>query len=131
MNSTQWIQRGSVAFVYIFFGALKIFGVSPASELVQELYRITIQWLLPFDAFMIVLGVAEVVLGALILVPKLTRLACGLLFAHIAIVCLPIIVLPAYTWTSFLVPTLEGQYILKNALLFALVWTIWKDRMLQ
>ena len=32
---------------------------------------------------------------------------------------LPLILLPEITWRSFMVPTLEGQYIIKNLVLIA------------
>jgi uncharacterized membrane protein YkgB len=36
-----------------------------------------------------------------------------------AIVCSPLVLVPEYTWQSFLVPTLEGQYIIKNMVIIA------------
>ena len=34
-------------------------------------------------------------------------------------ITMPLVFLPAFTWQSFLVPTLEGQYIIKNVLIMA------------
>jgi uncharacterized membrane protein YkgB len=39
-------------------------------------------------------------------------------------VFLPLILLPNMTWTGPFVPTLEGQYIIKNVVLLALALTI-------
>jgi uncharacterized membrane protein YkgB len=36
-----------------------------------------------------------------------------------AVVSAPLILVPTHVWTGFLVPTLEGQYILKNLVIVA------------
>jgi uncharacterized membrane protein YkgB len=35
------------------------------------------------------------------------------------IVCSPLLLVPEYSWEGFLTPTLEGQYIIKNAVVIA------------
>jgi uncharacterized membrane protein YkgB len=55
----------------------------------------------------------------LFLVPKATRIVIPLLFIHMAVVCAPLVLLPGEVWTGFLVPTLEGQYIIKNVVIVA------------
>jgi hypothetical protein len=42
-----------------------------------------------------------------------------LLFIHMIMTFLPLIFLPSTTWSGFLVPTLEGQYIIKNLVIIA------------
>jgi uncharacterized membrane protein YkgB len=57
-------------------------------------------------------------------VPRLTRLALVLLAGHVAATLLPLLVLPAISWQGALVPTLEGQYIIKNVLIVAAAITV-------
>jgi uncharacterized membrane protein YkgB len=40
------------------------------------------------------------------------------------IVALPLFLLPQITWQKFLVPTLEGQYIIKNLAIISLALVI-------
>jgi hypothetical protein len=40
------------------------------------------------------------------------------------IVCSPLVFVPELTWKSFLVPTLEGQYIIKNIVVIALAFGV-------
>jgi putative oxidoreductase len=42
-----------------------------------------------------------------------------LLLLHVVLTLLPLLLLPGLTWQSPLVPTLEGQYIIKNLVILA------------
>lgn len=112
------MARFSVFVVYFWFGILKIFDLSPASPLAQSLVERTIG-LGNFRLAFIILGVFECLVGLLFLIPKATRVALVLLFAHMAVVCAPLVLLPSYIWTKAFVPTLEGQYIIKNLVVIA------------
>ena len=59
-------------------------------------------------------------IGVAFLIPGLERLAIALLIPHMITTVLPLILLPSITWQSFLIPTLEGQYIIKNIVIIAL-----------
>ncbi|MEX2472375.1 MAG: hypothetical protein WEA34_09365 [Gemmatimonadota bacterium] len=52
------LLRISIAIVFVWFGALKLFDLSPAADLV----RATVYWL-PGDVFLPILGVWEVLIG--------------------------------------------------------------------
>lgn len=93
-------------------------GLSPASPLAKALVEQTVG-LQYFDTLFVVLALLECIIGILFLFPKATRIVVPLLLAHILIVCSPLLLVPAYTWQSFLVPTLEGQYIIKNVVVVA------------
>lgn len=72
-----------------------------------------------FDLLFKGLAVIECMIGLLFLIPKATRLVIPLLFVHLAVVSAPLVLLPREVWTGFLVPTLEGQYIIKNVVIIA------------
>lgn len=112
------VARGSIFLVFFWFGILKAFGLSPASPLAEALTAKTIG-LQYFDTLFVALAILECVIGALFLFPKLTRVVIPLLLFHMAIVCSPLILVPELTWQSFAVPSLEGQYIIKNAVVVA------------
>ncbi|MEK7559523.1 MAG: hypothetical protein AAB521_04415 [Patescibacteria group bacterium] len=115
--------RISIFIVYFWFGTLKLFGLSPASPLVENLLTQTLPFI-RFNDFILLLGVFEILIGVGFLFPKLTRVMTIALFAHMITTALPLILLPQITWSGFLVPTLEGQYILKNVLIIALAVVI-------
>ena len=104
------LLRVSIAVVFIWFGALKIFGISPAADLVSA----TVYVVSP-EMFVPILGVWEVLIGVCLLYRPLTRVGIFLLFLQLPGTFLPIVLLPEVVFTS--VPyglTVEGQYIVKN-----------------
>lgn len=112
------VARVSIFIVFFWFGLIKLLGLSPANPLAKALIEQTVG-LQYFDTLFIILALMECVIGILFLFPKATRVVVPLLLAHMLIVCSPLVLLPAATWQSFLVPTLEGQYIIKNAVVVA------------
>jgi uncharacterized membrane protein YkgB len=113
------IARGAVFIVYFYFGILKLLGESPASPLATALTEKTIG-LQYFDTAFMVLAVFECAIGVLFLIPKATRIVVPLLLIHLLIVCSPLVLVPHLAWVHPFVPTLEGQYIIKNVLLVAI-----------
>jgi uncharacterized membrane protein YkgB len=109
--------------VYFWFGLLKLVGVSPAGPLVVALWQKTIPFI-PLHAFMMLFASYEMLIGVLFLIPRLERLAIGLLLLHVSTTVLPLILLPGIVWQMFLVPSLEGQYIIKNIVIIALALSI-------
>ena len=118
-NLVPKAARLSISIVYIWFGILKVFWLSPATPLVERLHAQTVSFI-PFHIFFPMFGLLEVAIGTLFLFPKATRLALAVMFAHLVTTMAPLILLPNMVWTNTLVPTLEGQYIIKNVLLMAL-----------
>ncbi len=116
-------SRFALFLVYFWFGILKIVAESPANPLVQALLEKTLPFI-TFETFIICLGIFEMVIGLLFLVPKFSKIAMVLLAAHLVMVTMPLILLPDVAWQSFLVPTLEGQYMIKNILILAVVISI-------
>lgn len=109
------LLRYSIAIIFIWFGALKPFRVSPADQMVQD----TIVFLDP-DIFIPILGVWEVLIGITLLIKRLNRVAILLLFIQMPGTLLPLILLPEVCFQSFpFILTLEGQYIIKNLVLIS------------
>jgi uncharacterized membrane protein YkgB len=112
------LARFGLFVIFFWFGALKVVGLSPASTLVQNLFEETIHFM-SFNHFMIFFGIFEMLIGILFLVKGMERIVIPLLFLHMVTTFMPLIMLPAETWSGFMVPTLEGQYIIKNLALVA------------
>jgi len=122
-----YFSRFSLFVVFFWFGLLKVIGLSPANALVKGLYSDTLSktlTFLPFSQFIIVFGIFEMIIGLLFLIPRFKRLALILLGLHMITTFMPLFLLPKMTWQGFLVPTLEGQYILKNLVIISLALMI-------
>lgn len=108
--------RWAVALIYLWFGALKLFNASPAAELVVE----TVFWLPPRSAI-IFIGCWEVLigLGLLFTHPLILRASLLLLWLQMAGTLQVFFVLPqaVFQGGNPLLPTLEGQYVIKNIVL--------------
>ncbi len=112
------VARFGLFVIFFWFGILKVIGLSPANSLVQSLFEQTIGFM-SFDTFIILFGLFECLIGILFIFPNLVRVVIPLLFLHMITTFMPLFLLPEVTWSGFLVPTLEGQYIIKNLVIIA------------
>lgn len=111
--------RISFAIIFFWFGILKPLGKSSA----EGLLKATVAWL-PFgtpELWLIVIGYWEMVIGIAFLFRKTTRLAIALLFLQMIGTFMPLVFLPEITFQdgNYLLPTLEGQYIIKNVMVIS------------
>ncbi len=116
----HWIvtARISIAVVFVWFGMLKVLGLSPAGALVHNLFEASIHFV-SFASFYTFFAWFEVLIGVLFLVPKMTRVVMPLLAIHMITTFGPLVLLPSESWSGFMVPTLVGQYIIKNLVIIA------------
>jgi uncharacterized membrane protein YkgB len=110
----------SLAVIFVWFGVLKPFGISPA----EPLLRATVAWIpfLPADTWLAVIGWWEVTIGVTFLFRKTVRVAIALLAMQMVGAFMPLVVLPHVTFQPDRIPyapTMEGQYIIKNLLILS------------
>jgi uncharacterized membrane protein YkgB len=117
-RTAEPMARFGIFVVFFWFGILKVLGLSPATPLVEHLFNVTIHFM-PFSAFLIGFGIFEMVIGILFLFQGFERIVMPLLLIHMVTTFGPLVFLPQVTWQHFLVPTLEGQYIIKNLVIIA------------
>lgn len=115
--------RGAFFLIFFWFGILKIVGASPAIPLVDDLLSVTLPFVSP-DAFNVLFGSFEVLIGVLFLFRRFDRVVMPLFALHMLTTMLPLVLLSEATWQSPFVPTLVGQYIIKNVVLVALALAI-------
>jgi len=111
--------RISFAIIFFWFGILKPLGLSSAIPIVEA----TVSWL-PFfepNIWVSIIGWWEVAIGVLFLFQKTTRIAIGLLFLQMSGTFMPLVFLPevVYQNNNPLLPTMEGQYIIKNLMIIS------------
>lgn len=110
------LLRYSLAVVFVWFGALKVLGVTPVSDLVAS----TVYWLDP-DLVVPLLGVGEIAIGLGLAMRVLMRLVVAVLLAQLAGTFLVLIVLPglAFEASNPLLLTVEGEFVIKNLVLIS------------
>ena len=108
--------RISIGIVFLWFGLLKIFDVSPVSELVAK----TIYWFDP-DVVVPALGVFEVFVGVCLIAGRLMRIVLPLLVLQMAGTFLVLVMHPdvAFRDGNPLLLTVEGEFVIKNLVLLS------------
>lgn len=132
-QSSVLLARVALFIIYVWFGVLKIIGLSPASGMVTELFGKTVtpmmnavhmSFMSP-SLFVILFGIFEVIIGILFIIPGKERWALWAFAIHMTCTTLPLFFLHKSVWVKIFVPTLEGQYIIKNIALISSAVTVW------
>ena len=116
-NTNDFLVRIPIFIIFFWFGFLKIMDLSPAQQLVKD----TVYWM-PFlsaESWTHVIGVWEVLIAICFLFKRTTLIAMILLFLQMSGTFLPLLILPEITFQNSnpFLPTLEGQYIIKNIII--------------
>jgi uncharacterized membrane protein YkgB len=106
--------RVTLGFVFVWFGALKVFGVSPIIPMLRETYPF-----LPIPVFSFLLGVWEILIGGGLVSKRALRGTLGLLFLHLAGTFTALWLAPAlfFHHGNPLVLTEDGEFVAKNLVL--------------
>ena len=116
-NTNDYLVRIPLFIIFFWFGFLKIINCSPAQQLVMD----TVYWMPFLDAsvWTIIIGYWEVLIAIFFLFKKTTFLAMVLLLIQMTGTFLPLVILPEITFQNSnpFLPTLEGQYIIKNIII--------------
>lgn len=124
--NTVWGNRIALFVVFFWFGFLKVIGASPAEAIVTQLHHKTIGALVSIDVFLPMLGYIECIIGVLWLFPKATKAAFTLFGLQMITTFFPLILMPEETWKATMALSLSGQYIIKNVVLVASAYTVFR-----
>lgn len=125
---TQWmakhgvrILRLALGVVFLWFGFLKYFpGVSSEEALATRTISVLTLGLMPAQVSRVLLATWECAIGLGLLTNKAMRITLLLLFAQMLGTLMPLVLFPAETFARFpVVPTLQGQFIIKNFIFIA------------
>ena len=116
-NTNDFLVRIPLFVIFFWFGLLKVIKMSPATELIID----TVYWM-PFlsaKTWSIVIGYWEMAIGICFLDKRTTLIAVILMFLQMTGTFMPLVILPEVTFQNSnpLLPTLEGQYIIKNIII--------------
>lgn len=115
------LMRIALGVIFLWFGVLKFFpGLSSAESLAtRTITKLSVGYITP-SVSRPVLALWECAIGMGLLTGWLMRVTLGLLFLQMIGTFLPLVFFPDETWVMApLIPTLEGQYIIKNGVLVA------------
>ena len=116
-NTNDFLVRVPMFIIFFWFGILKVFLVSHAQDFLID----TVFWMtfLSAEKLTIVIGVWEMLIGIFFLSKRTTLLAMVLLFLQMSGTFMPLVILPNVTFQNSnpFLPTLEGQYIIKNIII--------------
>ena len=116
-DTNDYLVRIPIFIIFFWFGFLKIIDLSPAQQLVKD----TVYWM-PFltaESWTYIIGAWEVLIAICFLFKRTTLIAMILLFLQMSGTFLPLVILPEITFQNSnpFLPTLEGQYIIKNIII--------------
>jgi uncharacterized membrane protein YphA (DoxX/SURF4 family) len=113
--------RVSLGIIFFWFGILKYFpDISPAEDLARQTFEIMTFGLIPQDLAIKILATWECAIGLGLLMGKYMRVVLLLLFMQMVGAMSPIFLFPEKVFVQIpWVPTLEGQYIIKNLVLIS------------
>lgn len=108
----------SMGLVFVWFGALKLAGTSPAEPLIRATLNFLPNTLV--SPLILLLAIWEVAIGIGFLSGKAKRVVLIMLLLQMAGALSPLILAPERLWETFpLVWTLEGQYVFKDIILIS------------
>jgi uncharacterized membrane protein YphA (DoxX/SURF4 family) len=115
------LLRWSIGLIFVWFGALKLVpGLSPADQIATDTTMALTFGILSEDVARLMLATLELIIGFGLLTGRFLRVTLLLLFLQMAGTLTPMLIFPEQVWSDFpLVLTLEGQYIVKNAVLIS------------
>ena len=130
MRYSIFALRMSMGTVYLGFGILKYFpGVSPAESLVLAVTHVLsfglVPTVIPNGVAMVLLATLECAIGLLLITGRWLRVAIYLLGAQLVGILSPAVLLAGREFAGpHHMPTLEGQYVLKDVILVAAAMVI-------
>ena len=115
------LLRISIGIVFFWFGILKFFpNISPAQDIATQTINILTFGLIQNSTALFILALWETLIGIGLIFGKYLKLILFLLFSQMLGTLTPLFLFPNETFACFpLVPTLEGQYIIKNLILIS------------
>ncbi len=129
---TRWLAeygltllRVSIGVIFFWFGVIKFWpGLSAADQLATDTIDQISFGLIADDFARVLLALLETAIGIGLITGKYMRFTLLLLLGQMFGAVTPLFLFPEVTWSQPLVPTLEGQYILKNIVLVSAALTI-------
>ncbi len=119
-RGTIGFVRISLGIVFLWFGALKFFpNTSPAEIIAQQTMDKLTLGIVPSEVNYIILAIIETTFGIFLIGNIFQKMITPLALGHLLMTFSPMLFFPSEIFSGIFVPTLLGQYIIKNLVLFS------------
>jgi uncharacterized membrane protein YkgB len=120
----------AIGIIYLWFGALKFFPeLSPAEDLAKRTIQLLTFDIIPSSISILILAFIEVVIGLCLIFNFYHKQIVKIAMVHLIFTFSPLFLFTEESFTiSFLTPTLLGQYIGKNLIIIAALFTLLKEK---
>jgi len=113
----QWsipLMRVALGVIFLWFGALKLFGISPVASLVQQTCGFV-----PFQLFFLMLSLWEIGIGCGLIFKRALRFTLALMLLHLAGTFFALLQAPSlfFSHNNPLYLTMQGEFVIKNLIL--------------
>ncbi len=116
----HYLDRWAIGALFMWFGMLKVFDYKSATSIIAETVYIGDP-----DTTAHLLGLWEAAIGFCLVVRPLARIAIALLAVRLPGTLLALALKSDVCWTdAALVPTIQGQYLIKDTILFTAAMVI-------
>ncbi len=112
-----YFARFSLALIFVWFGSLKIVGISPVAGVIAQAFPLIAHSKILYG----MLGWGELALGIGILFPRITRIIAVLMIAHLTIATVSVLISEQAWSGGFPVLSTVGEFVVKNLALIALL----------
>ncbi len=115
-SSALSMLRLSLGIVFVWFGALKVFGVSPIVGLIQGIYPS-----FPYPFAVAAIGIVEILIGLGFLSGKMIKATTTLMWLQMAGIFGGLVIAPHlfFVHSNPLLLTTDGEFVIKNLVLLA------------
>jgi len=108
-------DRVAIGALFVWFGALKVLGYKSATSVIAETVYVGAP-----EVTVTILGLWEIAIGLCLIHRPLARVAVALIAIRLPGTALALLVRRDVCWTDdWLVPTIQGQYLVKDMILFS------------
>ena len=118
------ILKVSLAMVFVWFGLLKFFDVSPVANIIASAYP----WLMEIRIFYVLLALFEIGLSIGILVPKISKIIAALMILHLLGATFGVLFSEQAFVGGFPYLSVVGEFVVKNFVLIAGAFIIAKNK---
>tara|TARA_R110000868_G_C10721179_1_gene750823 strand:+ start:446 stop:874 length:429 start_codon:yes stop_codon:yes gene_type:complete len=120
----------AIGIIYLWFGTLKFFPeLSPAEDLAKRTIQLLTFGIIPSSISILILAFVEVVIGLCLIFNFYSKQIVKIAIVHIIFTFSPLFFFTEESFTTtILTPTLLGQYIGKNLIIIAALFTILKEK---
>jgi len=109
------LLRYALALVFLWFGLLKLFGVSPVIDVIRNVYP----WMADNQVLFLLLAALEIAIGVGLLIPRLAVPSAWIMVGHLVLATFGVLFSSQAFVDHFPYLSVVGEFVVKNFVLIA------------